>query len=317
MAATFSSELARASRARRERWRDLSPMRRKEALTGLLFISPWIIGVLVFTLGPFLISFFLSFTRYNIVEAPQWIALKNYEDIFNKDPLFWKSLGNTAVYVVGSVAIRIVLGFLLAMLLNTKVRFLGLWRTLFYVPSIVPIVAISMIWLYILNGRYGLLNWFLSLFGGGRIRWLSDPDYTMIGLLVMSTTWVGVTMIIFLAGLQNIPEEYYDAAKIDGANGFQRLLRITIPLVSPTIYLNVLINIINAFQVFAQVLIMTNGGPRDATRTFVLHIYDYGFSYLPPQMGYASALAWILFMIIFVFTAIIVVTSNRWVFYNN
>ncbi len=317
MATSFSSEFARTSASRRERWRDLTPMRRREALTGLVFISPWIIGVLVFTLGPFVISFFLSFTQYNIVESPRWVGFKNYLDIFSGDNLFWKSLSNTAIYVVGSVAIRVVLGFLLAMLLNTKVRLLGLWRTLFYVPSVVPIVAISMIWLYILNGRYGLLNWFLGIFGVERIRWLSDPDYTMVGLLVMSTTWVGVTMIIFLAGLQNIPEEYYDAAKIDGANGFQRLLRVTIPLVSPTIYLNVLINIINAFQVFAQVLIMTNGGPRDATRTFVLHIYDYGFSYLPPQMGYASALAWILFMIIFVFTAIIVVTSNRWVFYNN
>lgn len=317
MATSFSSELAEVAKHRRERWRDLSPMRRREALTGLLFISPWIIGVLVFTLGPFVISFFLSFTRYTIIESPTWVGLQNYEKIFGSDPLFWKSLGNTAIYVAGSVTIRIVLGFLLALLLNTKVRFLGLWRTLFYIPSVVPIVAISMIWLYILNGRFGLLNWFLSLFGVSRIRWLSDPDYTMMGLLVMSTTWVGVTMIIFLAGLQNIPEEYYDAAKIDGASRLQRLRRITIPLMSPTIYLNVLINIINAFQVFGQVLIMTNGGPRDATRVMVLHIYDNAFSYLPPQMGYASAVAWILFMIIFVFTAVIVVTSNRWVFYNN
>lgn len=317
MAVSFGSELAQAARKGRERWSDLSPMRRREARTGLLFISPWIIGVIVFTLGPFLISFFLSFTRYNIIEPPVWIGLQNYAQIFNQDAIFWKSLVNTGVYVGGSVAIRVVLGFLLALLLNSKVRFLGLWRTLFYVPSVVPLVAISMIWLYILNGRFGLLNWFLSLFGVTRIRWLSDPNYAMLGLLVMSTTWVGVTMVIFLAGLQNIPEEYYDAAKIDGATWWQRLLRITIPLMTPTIYLNVLINIINAFQVFGQVLIMTNGGPRDATRTFVLHIYDYAFSYLPPQMGYASALAWILFMIIFFFTAIIVVTSNRWVFYNN
>lgn len=317
MATSFGSELAKATGQRRERWRDLAPMRRREALTGLMFISPWIIGMLVFTLGPFLISFFLSFTRYNIIESPVWIGFQNYTRILQSDPLFWKSLGNTAVYVVGSVMIRVVLGFLLALLLNSKVRFLGLWRTLFYIPSVVPLVAISMIWLYILNARFGLLNWFISLFGLPRIRWLSDPEYTMIGLLVMSTTWVGVTMIIFLAGLQNISEEYYDAAKIDGASHFQRLLRITIPLMSPTIYLNVLINIINAFQVFGQVLIMTNGGPRDATRVFVLHIYDHAFAYLPPQMGYASALAWILFVIIFFFTAVIVVTSNRWVFYNN
>ncbi len=316
MATAFSSQLKQVGK-QRERWRDLSPMRRREARTGLLFITPWIIGVVLFSLGPFIASFVLSFTKYDIINSPTWVGTKNYVEILTGDPLFWKSLGNTAVYVVGSVTIRIVLGFLLAMLLNAKVRFLGLWRTLFYVPATVPIVAISMIWLYVLNGRFGLLNWFLGIFGVDRIRWLSSPDYAMIGLLVMSTTWVGVTMIIFLAGLQNIPQEYYDAAKIDGANRLHRLWRVTLPLMTPTIYLNVLINIINAFQVFGQVFIMTQGGPRDATRTFVLHIFDHAFQYLPPQMGYSSALAWILFMIVFVFTIIVVTTSNRWVFYNN
>lgn len=319
MASAFSSQLSNLRKTRRIRWRDLSPMRKREALTGLMFISPWIIGVIFFSLGPFMASFFLSFTRYDIVSSPEWIGTKNYIKVFTEDDLFWKSLGNTAYYVGGSVTIRIILGFLLALLLNAKVRFLGLWRTLFYVPSVVPIVALSVIWLYVLNGRVGLLNWFLGFFGIGRIRWFSDPDFAMIGLLVMSTTWVGVTMLIFLAGLQNIPEEYYDASKIDGANVFQRLYRITIPLMTPTIYLNILINIINAFQVFSQVFIMTDGTgrPRDATRVYVLHIFDHAFQYLPPQMGYASALAWILFMIVFFFTAIIVTTSQRWVFYQN
>ena len=317
MATSIAGQL-RGRGAKRERWRDYSPMRKREALIGLAFISPWIIGMLVFSLGPFLVSFALSFTRYTIIQSPDWIGLDNYRRIFNEDDLFQKSLWNTATYVGGSVSIRIVLGFVLAMLLNAKVRFLGVWRTLFYVPSVVPIVATSMIWLFVLNGRAGLMNWFLSFLGIERIRWLSDPAYAMKGLLLMSTTWVGVTMIIFLAGLQNIPEEYYEAAKIDGAGALRRLLRITLPLMTPTIYLNTLINIINAFQVFTQVLIMTDppGAPRDSTRTIVLHIYDYAFSYLPPQMGYSSALAWILFMIIFFFTAIIVVTSNRWVFYN-
>jgi len=315
MATSFAAHW-RQRRPQRERWRDLSPLRKREAMIGLAFISPWIIGVIVFSLGPFIVSLWLSFTRYTIIEAPRWIGLDNYRQIFYDDDLFFISLRNTATYVVGAVSIRIMLGFALAMLLNAKVRFLGVWRTLFYIPSIVPIVATSMIWLYVLNGRAGLLNWFLSFFGVDRIRWLSDPEFAMTGLLMMSTTWVGVTMIIFLAGLQNIPEEYYEAAKIDGAGGMTRLLRITIPLMTPTIYLNILVNIINTFQVFSQVLIMTDGGPRNATRTFVLHIYDNAFTYLPPQMGYASALAWILFMIVFAFTAIIVVTSNRWVYYN-
>ena len=303
---------------RRERWRDLSPMRKREARMGLLFISPWIVGVLLFSLFPFVASFLLSFTKYNIVQPPEWIGLDHYNSIFTDDPLFLKSLRNTAVYVGGSVTIRIVLGFALALLLNAKVRFLGLWRTLFYLPSVVPIVALSVIWLYVLNARAGLLNSLLYAIGLPRYRWFADPDIAMIGYLIMSTTWVGVTMVIFLAGLQGIPEEYYDAAKIDGANVFQRLLRVTIPLMTPTIYLNILINIINAFQVFTQVFIMTDGtgGPRDATRTYVLHLFDHAFQYLPPQMGYSSALAWILFMIIFFFTAVIVTTSQRWVFYQ-
>ncbi len=303
---------------RRERWRDLSPMRKREAKMGLLFISPWIVGVLLFSLFPFIASFLLSFTKYNIVQPPEWIGLEHYNNIFTDDPLFLKSLRNTGVYVGGSVAIRIVLGFALALLLNAKVRFLGLWRTLFYLPSVVPIVALSVIWLYVLNARAGLLNSLLYAIGLPRFRWFADPDIAMIGYLIMSTTWVGVTMVIFLAGLQGIPEEYYDAAKIDGANVFQRMLRVTIPLMTPTIYLNILINIINAFQVFTQIFIMTDGqgGPRDATRTYVLHLFDHAFQYLPPQMGYSSALAWILFMIIFFFTAVIVTTSQRWVFYQ-
>ena len=316
MATSFGSQLDFMRKRKRLRWRDLSPMRKREARIGLLFISPWIIGVLLFTLGPFLASFILSFTDYDIVTPPEWVGLENYERMFEGDKLFLKSLRNTAVYVGGSTSIRIVLGFALALLLNTKVRFLGIWRTLFYVPSVVPIVALSVIWLYVLNARAGLLNSFLHAIGLPRYRWFADPDIAMIGFLIMSTTWVGVTMVIFLAGLQGIPEEYYDAAKIDGASVLQRLRRVTIPLMTPTIYLNILINIIGLFQVFTQVFIVTGGGPRDATRTYVMHLFDYAFQYLPPEMGYASALAWALFIIIFTFTAIIVGSSRRWVFYQ-
>ena len=208
MATAFGSQLSALRGKGRERWRDLSPMRKREARFGLLFISPWIIGVLLFNLFPFVASFVLSFTRYNLVQPPQWVGMQNYNNILTDDPLFWKSLGNTSVYVVGSVAIRILLGFALALLLNAKVRFLGMWRTLFYVPSVVPIVALSVVWLYVLNARAGLLNWFLTLLGLPRVRWFADPDYAMLAFLIMSTTWVGVTMVIFLAGLQGIPEDY-------------------------------------------------------------------------------------------------------------
>ena len=199
MATAFGSQFSALRGRRRERWSDLSPMRKREAKFGLLFIGPWIIGVLLFALFPFVASFVLSFTKYNIVAPPKWVGAEHYVHIFTDDALFLKSLKNTAVYVFGSVAIRILLGFALALLLNTRVRFLGLWRTLFYVPSVVPIVALSIVWLYVLNARAGLLNWFLGFFGISRIRWFADPDFAMLAFLIMSTTWVGVTMVIFLA----------------------------------------------------------------------------------------------------------------------
>lgn len=301
-----------------KQWRNLPPERRREAIRGYLFILPWIIGVLLFTLGPFIASLLLSFTNYTILKwPPDFLGLKNYVKAFTDDPLFWKSMGNTVFYVVGATALRIVLGFILALLLNAKVRGLTFWRTLFYVPSIVPIVASSMIWLMVLNPRSGLLNYLLGFLGISRIRWLQNPDTAKIAFVIMSVWWVGGNMIIFLAGLQGIPETYYEASKIDGANVLQRLLRITIPLMTPTIFFNLIINVINTFQVFTQALIMTNGDPLDSTRFYMLYLYDNAFGYLPPKMGYASALAWILFVIIFVLSLLMVRTSNRWVFYGD
>ena len=298
-------------------WRELSEMRRREAIRGYLFISPWIIGLVLFTLGPFVTSFVLSFTNYSILQPGRWVGLGNYVEAFTKDPLFWLSMGNTVYYALSSTVVRIVLGFALALLLNAKVRGLTIWRTLFYVPSIIPIVATTMIWSFILNPRFGLLNYFLSFFGVERIRWLQSPEWAKPALVIMSVWWVGGNMVIFLAGLQGIPEEYYEAAKIDGASALRRLLRITIPLMTPTIFFNLLINIINTFQVFTQALIMTNGGPLNSTRFFMLHLYENAFVYSPAKMGYASALAWILFLIIFALALAMVKTSNRWVFYGN
>lgn len=294
----------------------LSKARRREALFGYAFISPWVIGLLIFTVGPFIASLLLSFTSYSILQPGKWVGLDNYVRAFTNDPLFWQSLRNTVIYVVGATLLRVSFGFVLALLLNTKIRFMALWRTLFYVPSIVPIVATTMIWLFVLNPRFGLLNWFLGLFGIDRLRWLTSPDTAMLGLLVMSVWWVGGTMIIFLAGLQGIPEDYYDAAKIDGAGPLAQLARITIPLMTPTIFFNIIINVISTFQVFTQALIMTGGGPLNSTRFYMLHLYEHAFSYIPPQMGYASALAWILFVIIFVLSLVVVRSSNRWVFYS-
>ncbi|MEZ4865487.1 MAG: sugar ABC transporter permease [Caldilineaceae bacterium] len=296
-------------------WRGMGTMRRKEALLGLLFISPWLIGFLLFTLGPFLTSFYLGFTTYSILQPGQWIGLENYSKAFSDEPLFWKSLWNTTYYVLASVPLRVVLAFLLALLLNTKVRALSLWRTLFYVPSVTPIVATTVLWLFLLNPKFGLINYGLSLMGIKAIPWLTNPDWSKPALVLMSVWWVGGTMVIFLAGLQGIPEHLYEAAKLDGATAWQQLLNVTIPMVTPTIYFNLLINVINAFQVFVQAFIMTKGGPLNSTLFYMLYLYDFAFSFF--KMGYASALAWILFMIILALTLLMVKTSDRWVFYGN
>ena len=301
----------------------MSPMRRREALTGYLFIVPWLLGFVLFVFGPFIVSLYLSFTTYSVLQPGRWIGLDNYTRAFSGgDRLFWQSLGNTGYYVLGSVPLRIVLGFILALLLNAKVRGLTFWRTLFYVPSVVPIVATSIIWLYLLNPRFGLVNFGLSLLGIEGLPWLTSPDWSKPALILMSTSWVGVTMLIFLAGLQGIPQHLYEAAELDGAGRWRQLLHVTLPLITPTLYFNIIINLINGFQVFTQVLIMTSGngasgggGPLNSTRVYMLHLFNFAFRDF--QMGYASALAWILFVIILLLTLVMVRSSDRWVFYGN
>lgn len=292
-----------------------SPARRREALMGYLFILPWIIGFLLFTLGPFLSSFYLGFTTYSVLQPGKWIGLTNYVDAFTDEPLFWKSLWNTTYYTLASVPLRIVLAFLLALLLDTKVRGLTVWRTFFYLPSVTPLVATTVLWMFLLNPKFGLINYALTGVGLPAIPWLTSPVWSKPALVLMSTWWVGGTMVIFLAGLQGIPEHLYEAAKLDGANGWRRLRHITIPMITPTIYFNLLINIINAFQVFVQAFIMTDGGPLNSTRFYMLYLYDNAFRFF--KMGYASALAWILFLIILALTLVMVKTSDRWVFYGN
>ncbi len=294
----------------------ISPIHRQEAITGYWFILPWLLGFLIFILGPFLASFYLSFTSYSVLQPGRWVGLANYEKALTGiDRWFYTSLWNTTYYVMGMVPLRIVIGFLLALLLNMKIRGVTIWRTIFYVPSIVPIVATSIIWIYLLNPKFGLVNYTLSLVGLEGTNWLSDPTWSKPALILMSTTWVGTPMLIFLAGLQGIPEHLYEAAKLDGASAWQRLLRITIPLMTPTIFFNVIIQIINGFQVLGQVMVMTpDGGPLQSTRVYILHLFKQAFDNF--SMGYASALAWILFVIVLVLTFISVRSSDRWVFYG-
>lgn len=310
----MSSTAAIQARDRDLGRQSLSGLRRREAIMGYLFISPWLLGLLIFTIGPFIVSFYLSFTTYSILQPGKWIGLDNYVTAFTDDRLFWKVLGNTVYYVLGSVPLRIVLGFLLALLLNVKVRGLATWRTLFYVPSITPLVATIVLWRYLLNPKFGLINYALSLFGIKAIPWLTSPTWAKPALLIMSIWWVGGSMVIFLAGLQGIPDFLYEAAELDGANMWRRLRHVTLPMMTPTIFFVLIINLINAFQVFAQSFIMTRGGPLNSTRFFMHYLYDNAFLFF--KMGFASAMAWLLFIIIFVLTILMVKTSDRWVFYG-
>ncbi|MFN8523495.1 MAG: sugar ABC transporter permease [Chloroflexota bacterium] len=287
---------------------------RREALYGYAFISPWILGLLAFTAGPLLAVFYLSLTEYPILSEPTWVGTRNYERIFTDDPQFATSLVNTIVYVGIRVPVHLSLAFVLALLLNRTVRGIGIFRTAIYLPSMIPIVAMSVIWRILLDPRTGYVNYFGALLGLPEINWLTSETWVKPVVVFVSLWHVGVPMIIFLAGLGGIPEQLYEAAEIDGATPWQKLLNVTIPLMTPVILYNVIIDIINSFQVFAYAFILTRGGPNDATLFYVLYIYRQAFQFF--QMGYASALSAILFVIVLALTIVVMRSSQSWVHYE-
>lgn len=286
---------------------------RREAIWAYIFISPWIVGFLVFTLGPMIASFFLAFTQYNIISPPVWIGTQNYRKIF-ADPLFWQSLRVTFTYAAMSLIPGLVLGLSLAMLLNANVPGIAVWRTIYYLPSIISGVAVAILWAFILNPRFGVVNWLLRMVGIKGPGWLSSPQWALPGLAIMSLWGVGGGMILYLAGLQGIPTALYDAAKVDGANAWARFWHVTLPMISPVIFYNLVMGTIGTFQYFTAAYVMTNGGPNNATLFYNLHLYNNAFRY--SQMGYASGLAWILFVIVLFFTLLIFRSSAAWVYYE-
>lgn len=294
-------------------FRQMSPYMRKEALEGYLFIMPWLVGLVIFVIGPILVSFYLSFTNYEIVRAPTLIGLRNYEQLWG-DRLFWQALKVSSIYVFTSVPLGLVLSFAVALLMNQKVRFVGLWRTIYYVPSLVPLIASTMLWLWIFNPEFGLLNMLLRMVGIDGPLWLGHSQWALPSLILMSLWTVGAPMLIYLAGLQGIPTDLYEAAEIDGAGSWSRFRHVTIPMMTPVIFFNLVINMIYAFQVFVQPFIMTQGGPRYATLFYVLYLYQNAFQFF--RMGYASALAWVLFAVILILTAFIFRSSALWVYYE-
>ena len=295
-------------------------LRRHEAIWGYIFISPWLAGFLVFTLGPMIASLVLSLTEYKITTPPVFLGLANYVKLLGSDPKFWHSLGVTVRFAAVAIPLNLVFGFALAFLLNQKVPFLAFWRTVYYLPSIIAGVAVAILWSLIFNPRYGILNWFLGLAGIHGPGWLSSPDWAIPALIIMSLWSVGGGMIIYLSGLQSIPTALYEAAQLDGANGWQQLFRITIPLMSPVIFYNLVIGIIGTFQYFTEVYVLTAsaetglGGPAEATLFYNVYLYSNAFRYL--DMGYASAMAWILFIIVLVLTLLVFRSSALWVYYE-
>jgi len=290
-----------------------SALRRRRNLYFYLFISPWIVGFIIFRGGPLLAAIWLSFVRWEIVTPPVFVGLANWKAMPH-DPLFWQSLKVTFLYTFSVVPLGIVFGFLLALLMNQNVRGVTVFRTIYYLPSVTSGVAIAMLWLWIFNPDFGLLNYFLSLIGIHGPAWLFDVRWVLPAFIIMSLWGVGGTMIIYLAGLQGIPTQLYEAAEIDGANGWAKLLHVTIPMMTPIVFFNLVMSVISTFQVFSSAFVMTQGGPMNASLFYVLYLFRNAFQYF--EMGYAACLAWVLFAIIGVCTLIIFATSDRWVYYE-
>ena len=299
----------------------MKPSRRRQLWAGLGFTSLWLVGLGTFTLYPVLASLFYSFCDYSILQRPVWIGLENYTTLA-RDDLFWKSLYNTLYFAVFSVPLGAAVSLSLALLLNQEVRGRAVFRTLFYLPSIVPVVASSMLWLWILNGQSGLLNWALTpvldRFGLQPPTWLADPAWSKPALILMSLWGTGNAMVIYLAGLQGVPRELYESAEIDGAGALRRFWHITLPLLSPVIYFNVIMGMIGALQVFTQAFVLSGGqiegSPARSMLFYAIYLFDNAFYKL--RMGYASAMAWILFLVIVGLTWIATKIADRKVHYG-
>ena len=293
--------------------------RRREAITGYLFVSPWLLSLLVFTAYPVIASFFFSMTDYNILRPPVWVGLKNFETMFTQDPLFWVSVKNTAYYALLSVPLGLLVGLLLAMLLNQKLMGIGFYRTVFYLPSLVPAVAATLLWLVILDPRLGLVNEALGALGIAPIGWFRSAAWAKPALILMSV-WLGsgTSMLIFLAALKEVPQSLMDAAMIDGAGALQRFRHVTLPLISPTILFNLIMGIIGSFQVFGSAFVATGSantaGPLNSLLMYMLLLYRNAFRYF--NMGYASAMALVMFLALVLVTVVTIRSSSQWVYYE-
>jgi multiple sugar transport system permease protein len=293
-----------------------SRARRREAIAGYLFLLPWMIGFILFVGGPLVASAALSFTAFDVARPPRFVGLDNYINAFTTDDHFLDSLKLTFVYAFISVPLALFGSLLLAMLLNQRLRGTSIYRTFFFLPSLTPAVAVAILWTWLLQPDVGLFNYLLSLVGITGPKWLGSTEWAMPSL-IMIALWTGIggnRMMIFLAGLQGVPQELYDAADMDGAGAIHRFRHITLPLISPTMFFNLVLGVIASLKVFTVAFIATQGGPAFSTWFIALHIWSQAFKYL--EMGYASALAWIFTLILLVLTAVQFRISRHWVYYE-
>ncbi|MBA7627880.1 Lactose transport system permease protein LacF [subsurface metagenome] len=301
------------SKEKKLRHPKLSKLARKEELEFYLFISPWIIGFVFFTGGPIIASFLISLTNWSILSAPQWTGLTNYTKLFT-DPIFYRVLLNTAYYSCGSVSLGVGGSLIAGLLLNQRLPGLRAFRTIYYLPTVIAGIPMVLLFLWLYNPSYGLFNYVLSRLGVGKIGWLWDENWAMPSLILMNLWRIGGNMIIFLAALHGVPQSLYDAARADGANFWHQFIYITLPMISPIIFLVVVISTIASFQVFLEPYVLTEGGPANATLTYVLYLYRNGFQWW--KVGYASTMAWILLIILLSLTGIQFKLARYWVHYG-
>lgn len=292
----------------------MSGIARKEAIAGYIAISPWLLGFLIFQLVPILAALYISSTEWRILSVPEFIGLRNFDKLLFNDDLFWQSIKVTVIYVIFRVPFSAMLSLALALLMNQQLAGRRLFRTIYYLPAVIPLVAVSMMWIWIFNPEYGVMNSIIRVFGIEGPQWIHSSRWALPALIIMSLWQVGTGMVIFLAGLQGIPAHLYEAATIDGANTWQKFLSITLPMLSPVVLFALVMNVIGSFQIFTQAYIMTGGGPGNATLFLVLYIYRNAFEWF--HMGYAAALAWVLFLVVLIISIAMLRSSERWVHYE-
>ncbi len=287
---------------------------KQEYLAFYLFASPWLLGLIFLTIGPMIASLVLSFSDYPVITPAKWVGFANYVKLFSDDALVWKALKVTLTYSAGAVPLILGLSFLVALLLNQGMRGVRVYRTIYYMPAVISGVPVAVLWTWMLNPQFGMVNNVLDSLGVNGPEWFFSKTWVIPAFMMIGLWGMGVTMVVFLAGLQDIPAHLYEAAEIDGAGWWERFRHVTLPMMSPVILFNGVIGIIDSFQIFTPALIITRGGPDNASLFYGLYLYDNAFRYL--KMGYASTLAWLMFVIVAILTLLVFRITGNWVYYE-